>query len=86
MVIRALDTLAGAGRDGQPYQLYKNEIKDVEEYIAIDLIKHGMAIQSSFDEIQDIKNGRPIAIAPMVTRGSIVDAIIKRGRKPKRDV
>jgi hypothetical protein len=71
MVIRALIDLSGVGRDGRSYQLSINEVKDVEDYIACDLIKHGMAVPGL----------KGIAITPEISRDRVIHAVIKRRKR-----
>jgi hypothetical protein len=79
-MIKILENVSGLDSKGRPYDYHEGEIIDPEEFIVSDLIKHGKAEWAKKGE----GPARPMAIAPEIKRGKIIDAVIKRGRKPKR--
>jgi len=70
MIVRGLDNVSGVDRDNHSYQLLVNEVKDLDDYVANDLVKHGLA---------ESVNGQ--AIAPMITRNKVMHAVVKRRKR-----
>jgi hypothetical protein len=83
MVIRILKGLSGYRADGTPFRYSKGSVVDAPDDVAFSLIKAGQATT----EMED-KSERPVAYAvtPTIKRGEAIHAVVKRGRKPKKDV
>jgi hypothetical protein len=83
MKIRILKGVSGYRADGSAYRHPAGSVIVESDYIASDLLKNGLAV---IHEEPEAKRPVAYAVAPMVKRSDIIHAVVKRGRKPKRDV
>ena len=84
MKIRVLKGVSGYRPDGSPYRYPAGSVVMADDFIARDLLKAELAEIDNSDNLK-----RPIAESPNITPymgDMVITAVIKRGRKPKRDV
>jgi len=83
-MIKLIKGVSGYRPDGSSFRYGAGTIATDTIEIERDLVKAGLAVY------EDKQTTRPIAeppnVTPLINRDLVVNAVIKRGRKPKRNV
>jgi len=86
-MIRILRGVSGYREDGSPYRYSAGSVVTDMPFIEHDLVKNGLA------RYEDVKVERPIAeppvkfaVAPDIRHEKVITAVVRRGKKTKRNV
>lgn len=87
MKIRLLKGVSGYRPDGSSYRYSRGSVEVCDDYVGRDLLKNGLAEPYEEEVRRPIAEPpRSYATAQSIDRTEVVQAVVKRGRKPKRNV